>query len=371
MKPIELPSPPRRVLIIKPSAIGDVVHALPVLNLVRRAWPGAYIAWLVTPACAGLLEDHPQLNEVIRFERKRFGQGWKNPAAAIGLFRFARQLRSKQFDLVIDLQGLFRSGWLAWQTRAPIRIGFANAREFAPLFYTHRVPIDTPEQHAVDRYLMVTDALGCGREPIEFRFAPTREEDQRAVAKLLKDEPSPYAVLLPGTNWATKRWPVEHFASVVAPLRERFGLRTVVAGAASDRELASRINGTIDLTGATSLSQLVTLLQGASVVVANDSGPMHIASALGLPLVTPYGPTSPVRTGPYGRADTVVRLDIVCSPCFSRTCSHQSCLQWLGPQHVVHAIERQLAAATAQSGSGAARSGAAASSPPPPDTPMA
>jgi lipopolysaccharide heptosyltransferase I len=342
MKPIDLTTPPRRVLIIKPSAIGDVVHALPVLNLVRRRWPDAHVAWLVTPACAGLLDDHPQLNEVIRFERKRFGQGWKNPSAAMGLFRFARQLRSKQFDLVIDLQGLFRSGWLAWQTRAPLRIGFANAREMAPLFYTHRVPIDTPEQHAVDRYLAVSDALGCGRGPVEFHFAPTREEDRRAVAHLLKDDASPYAALLPGTNWPTKRWPVEHFASLVAPLRERFGLRTVVAGSSADRAFASRIPGAIDVTGATSLPQLVALLQGASVVVANDSGPMHIASALGRPLVTPYGPTSPIRTGPYGRTDTVVRLDIVCSPCFSRTCSHQSCLQWLGPEHVLREIERQL-----------------------------
>ena len=91
MKPIDLTTPPRRVLIIKPSAIGDVVHALPVLNLVRRRWPEAHIAWLVTPACAGLLDDHPQLDEIIRFERKRFGQGWKNPSAAMGLFRFARE----------------------------------------------------------------------------------------------------------------------------------------------------------------------------------------------------------------------------------------------------------------------------------------
>jgi lipopolysaccharide heptosyltransferase II len=216
----------------------------------------------------------------------------------------------------------------------------------APLFYTHRVPIDTPEQHAVDRYLAVTDALGCGRAPAEFHFAPTGEEDRRAVAELLKDD-SPYAVLLPGTNWPTKRWPVEHFAAMVAPLHERFGLRTVVAGSPSDRDLASRITGATDVTGATSLPQLVALLQGAHVVVANDSGPMHIASALGRPLVTPYGPTSPVRTGPYGRMDTVVRLDIVCSPCYSRTCSHQSCLQWLGPEHLLREIERQLATRTA------------------------
>ena len=342
MTPIAFPSPPRRILIIKPSAIGDVVHALPVLNLLRRKWPEAHVAWLVTPACAGLLDGHPQLDEVIRFERRRFGAGWRSPSAAMGLFRFARDLRARRFDLVIDLQGLFRSGWLAWQTKAPVRVGFANAREMAPVFYTHRVPIETVEQHAIDRYLAVTNAIGCGREPVEFRFATT-DADRQAVAELLKDD-TPYAVLLPGTNWETKRWPVEHFAALVAPLRERFGLRTVVAGAAGDRALAAQIPGALDLTGATSLRETVVLLERASVVVANDSGPMHIAAALGRPLVTPYGPTSPIRTGPYRRLDTVIRLDIPCSPCFSRRCSHQSCLRWLEPAPVIREIERQLTA---------------------------
>ncbi len=340
MTPIALPSPPRRVLIIKPSAIGDVVHALPVLNLIRKTWPKAHVAWLVTPACAGLLDGHPQLDEVIRFERKKFGRGWRSPKAAMGLFRFARELRRRQFDLVIDLQGLFRSGWLSWQTRSPVRVGFANARELAPLFYTHRVPIETVEQHAIDRYLAVAEMLGCGRDPVEFHFA-TRDEDRAAVAVLLKVD-SPYAVLLPGTNWETKRWPVEHFAGLVAPLRERYGLRTVIGGAQDDRTLAAQIPGALDLTGVTTLPQLVALLERATVVIGNDSGPMHIASALGRPLVTLYGPTSPIRTGPYRRLDTVIRLDIACSPCFSRHCSHQSCLKWLGVEPVLSEISNQL-----------------------------
>ena len=340
MTPIELPSPPARILIIKPSAIGDVVHALPVLNLLRRRWPGAHIAWMVTPACAGLLDGHPQLDEVIRFERRRFAAGWRSPAAAAALFQFGRELRARRFDLVIDLQGLFRSGWLAWRTGAPVRVGFANARELAPIFYTHRVPIRDVEQHAVDRYLTVAESIGCGREPVEFRFA-TDDADRAAVSELLGTS-EPYAVLLPGTNWATKRWPVEHFAATVRPLRERFGLRTVVAGGAGDQAMALQIPDALDLTGRTNLRQLVALLERAAVVIANDSGPMHIAAALGRPLVTPYGPTSPVRTGPYRRMDSVIRLDIACSPCFSRRCWHQSCLQWLTPGTVLHEVTRQL-----------------------------
>jgi heptosyltransferase I len=317
-----------------------VVHALPVLNLLRLRWPAAHIAWLVTPACAGLLDGHPQLDEVIRFERRRFGAGWRSPAAAAGLFAFARGLRAQKFDLVIDLQGLFRSGWLGKRTRAPVRVGFASAREFAPLFYTHRVPVADLEQHAVDRYLAVAEAIGCGRKPVEFRFA-TDDADRAAVSKLLGGD-DPYAVLLPGTNWATKRWPVEHFAATVDPLRDLFGLRSVAAGGPGDAALAARMPGVLDLTGRTNLRQLVALLERATVVIANDSGPMHIAAALGRPLVTPYGPTSPVRTGPYRRMDAVIRLDIPCSPCFSRRCSHQSCLQWLTPELVLREVATQL-----------------------------
>lgn len=336
---LALDSRPWRILLIKPSAIGDVVHALPVLNLLRQRFPQAHIAWLVTPACAGLLEGHPQLNEVIRFERRRFGRGWWNPAAAWGLWRFTRELKNHRFDLVLDLQGLFRSGWLAAQTLAPVRMGFKNARELAWWFYTDRVEVGTPEQHAIERYLSLAEAAGCGRQPVRFVF-PTDDQDRRHVATLVP--PSPYAVLLPGTNWPTKRWPIEHFAALVQPLKERFGLASVVAGGPDDAALGQQIPGALNLAGKTSLRQLVALLERADLVVANDSGPMHIAAALGRPLVTLFGPTNPVRTGPYGRPETVVRLGLECSPCYSRTCSHLSCLRQLTPDLVLAAAERQL-----------------------------
>lgn len=336
---LDFPAPPERILIIKPSAIGDVVHALPILNLLRDRWPQSHISWLLTPGCAGLLERHPMLDEVIEFDRGYYGRGWRDPASALGLLGFTRCLRRRRFDLVVDLQGLFRSGYLAWKTGARVRIGFRNARELAPLFYTHHVPIDTPEQHAVERYLKIAAALGCDTDRVEFPFA-LDDDDRRQVAAMLP-QARPYAVLLPGTNWATKRWPIERFAALVAPLRQRFGLESVVAGAASDIALGERIDG-INLAGQTNLRQLVALLERAAVVVANDSGPMHIAAALGRPLVTVYGPTNPVRTGPFRRPDSVLRLDLPCSPCYSRRCWHQSCLQWLEIAPVLKLVEEQM-----------------------------
>jgi heptosyltransferase I len=344
MSPIALSSPPRRILIIKPSALGDIVHTLPILNLLRTRWPDAHISWLINPPFAGLIEDHPQLDEIILFERKRFARSWRDARAARALYHFARDLRQRNFDLVIDLQGLFRSGWLAAATRASLRVGFAAAREFAPVFYTHRVRVGMPEQHAIERYLTITQALGCGRGPVVFNFATT-DADRADVAQLIAPNRR-FAVLLPGTNWLTKRWPVEHFAQLVAPLRERFGLECIVAGGSDVVDLAPQIPGSINLANRTTLKQLTALLERAELVIANDSGPMHIAAALGRPLVTPFGPTNPIRTGPYQRLGSVIRLDIPCSPCYSRTCSHQSCLQWLTPAPVLTLAQQQMPSTT-------------------------
>jgi heptosyltransferase-1 len=331
--------PPARILIIKPSAIGDVVHALPILNLLRRRWPQSHISWLITPACAGLLDGHPQLDEVIPFDRKLFGRTWKSLTAASGLATFGYQLRRRKFDLVIDLQGLLRSGLLALQSGAPVRVGSTTDREFGWMCGTHLAP-NSWDMIAVERNLNVAEFLGLGRSPVEFVFATT-DSDRSYVAEQLKTD-EPFAVLLPGTNWETKRWPVDKFAAMVKPLRDRFGLGSVLAGSPADAMLAPQLPGVINMAGRTTLRQLTALLERAAVVIAGDTGPMHIAAALNRPLVTMFGPTSPLQTGPYNRPDTVIQLDMPCSPCFSRRCSHRSCLVQLGIEPVLTQVAEQL-----------------------------
>jgi heptosyltransferase-1 len=335
-----------RILLIKPSAIGDVVHTLPILNLIRRKWPAAQIAWLVTPACAGILEKHPQLDEIFLFDRRRWASWWFHPERFLELRRFARNLRGHKFDLVIDLQGLFRSGWLARRTGAPVRVGFANAREMAWAFYTHRVPIDTMEQHAIDRYLQLARFIGCEDGPVEYVFGHD-DADRASVQNLIKADH--YAVLAPGTNWPTKRWPIDRFAALPPLLKQHFDLDSIVVGGPGERDLGGRIPAAVNLAGRTTLRELCALIERAAIVISNDSGPMHIAAALARPLVALFGPTSPTRTGPYARDDAVLRLDIPCSPCYSRQCSHQSCLQWIGVDPVLQAIHAQL---TSSRGSG-------------------
>jgi heptosyltransferase I len=340
---------PKKILLIKPSAIGDVVHGLPVLNLMRRRWPTAHIAWMLTPLCAGLLEGHPQLDEIILFQRRQFGRGWRDPQATAGLWKFTTALRKANFDLVVDLQGLFRSGFFAWTTRAPFRVGFAEAREAAGIFYTHRIPSSGGERHpqhsggrhAVERNLDLAEAMGCGRSPVEFSL-PIGEPEKKWVAEKLGSL-SGYAVLIPGTAWETKRWPVERFAALADMLRERHGLKIVAAGSPDEISLAEQIRPDLNLAGQTSLRQLTALIAQANLIVANDSGPMHIAAALQRPLITPFGPTNPDLTGPYRRPDAVVRLDIPCSPCYSRKCSHTSCLRLLNTDVMTELVNQQLA----------------------------
>ncbi|MGN6625866.1 MAG: lipopolysaccharide heptosyltransferase I [Tepidisphaeraceae bacterium] len=336
---IRLSREPQRILIVKPSALGDIVHTLPILQLLRRRFPAAQIDWLVVPAFASLLDGHPLLNSVIRFDRKRFAGWYRSAATARELIAFHRRLRQSRYDLAIDLQGLFRSGWLTWASGAADRVGFAYAREGAPLFYNHRVPTETHEKHAVERYLDIAEALGCGRGPVTFDFGI--DDAVRAATAELVGEGRPYAVLLPGTNWATKRWPAENYAALVEPIAQRFGLRTIIAGGGDVAGI--EFPGAQSLAGKTDLKQLVALLEKADLVIANDSGPMHIAAALNRPLVTLFGPTNAVRTGPYARMETVLQLDLVCRPCYSRTCVHTSCLQWITPPEVIATAQGRLA----------------------------
>lgn len=335
---ISLPGEPKRILIVKPSAMGDIVHTLPFLHLLRKRFKTAEISWLVVPAFASLLQNHRLLDHVLLFERRRFSNLWRDASAAKGLFKFALALKRQQFDLVIDLQGLFRSGWIAWQTRAKVRVGFGYAREGAPMFYTHRVSTPGHERHAVERYLDVAEALGCGREPVMFDFDVPKTARER-VKSLVPAEP--YAVICPTTNWPTKRWPLERFVRLAAPLEQELALRTVVSGGP---DVATMPFGdrAINLGGKTDLKELVALIEGASLVIANDSGPMHIAAALNKPLVTIFGPTNPVRTGPYARPDAVLQLELVCRPCYSKSCSHTSCMNWIEVEHVMKAARAQL-----------------------------
>ena len=340
---IDFPQP-RRILLVKPSALGDVVHGLPVASLLKRRWPDARLDWLVSRPFAPLVETCPAVDETVVFDRNRGAPVRVQRAADADL---GRRLRDGRYDLVVDLQGLFRSAWFARRTNAPVRVGFARPREWATWGYTHRVPEKPGFRHAIERNLDVAEVLGCGRSPVEFRVETT-PADGAAADNLLKPlENRPFALLMPGTNWPTKRWPASSFAGLARKLREKHDLSIVLAGAddaASARPAFSGVDH-LDAVGRTSVRELAALLRRAAIAVTNDSGPMHLAAALGTPVVAAFGPTDPRRTGPFGSAMTdVVRAGLPCLGCLSRSCAHTSCMHLLPYEALLQRCDALLSA---------------------------
>jgi heptosyltransferase-1 len=354
-----------RILIVKPSSLGDVVHALPVLAALRRACADAHIAWLVNDSLAPLLEGHPLLDEVIRFDRDRYGRMWRSPRVFFDFWRFVTQIRRRRFDLVIDLQGLIRSGLLALFSGAEQRVGFAEAREGARLLYSQAVRCPDSAEHAVERNLAVVQALGLPAARPEFPLglrASERDEAAELLARVAGEPVRSFTAVVPAARWESKLWPAEKIAALIDRIHAEGLARCVLLGAPDERELAERImaacgSGVIDLVGRTSLRQLAAVIDLADRVICHDSGPLHIAAALGKPTVAIFGPTSAARTGPYSKLARVVTHPVACAPCYRRVCpyGHQNCLRQLE-------VETVLAEVRALDGAGVGPSVAAARS---------
>ena len=306
---------PKNILIIKPSALGDIVLALPALAALKRNFPQAKISWLVRPEYAELLRGHPDLDEVILFDRRLLGKSWYNPRAFSGLLELLRRLREGRFDLVFDFQGLFRTGFFGWVSGGKRRFGMTQAREFARFFYTDKISQDASSIHLVDYYLKMVAAAGAKRGEIEFRL-PEDAEAAEVVEKLLKLQGvnGKYAVIVPGAARENKRWPMERFAKLADKIVSQFGWSMAATGSAAEKGYIETLQniagvGVVNLAGRTSIAELIELLRGAAVVVSNDTGPGHIAAALGVPVVMIFGPTNPARVCPYRRPECVVAIE--------------------------------------------------------------
>lgn len=347
----------RRILLIKPSSPGDIIHALPVLHGLRRRYPQSHIAWLVATSFCNLLEADPALSEVIPFDRRRFGRLGRSVKVTREFMSFVGTLREKAFDLVIDLQGLFRSGFLALASAAPVRIGFAGARELAWMFYTEKLPKGGPNDHAADRNYRIATLLGFDDRPMDFSLS-LAAGDRAHAATLLQEvglaQNNGYAVLVPATRWETKCWPPDRFGALARILRERHNLSSILVGGPSDITAGQIAAGASEgaahnLCGRTTLRELAALIERAAVVVTADSTPMHMAVAQSRPLVALFGPTNPRRTGPYGRLNDVLRIDLECSPCYFKKlsqCPHQhACMQRLDVERVAEDVAKRLSTA--------------------------
>ena len=344
--PLRLKTTRLKILILKPSSLGDVVQALPVLRLLKQHYRDSEIFWWIEIGNAPLLEDDPDLAGIFRFDRER----WATPWHWGDIWKSIRELRRHQFDLIIDLQALARSGTVGWLAGGKSFVGLHDLRELATGYYDVSVPRPSPVTHAVDWYLEVLKVLGV---PVHWNFdwLPRREGVAREVEALWQLNGAPMVALLPGARWENKRWPAEHFRELVVTLRARRDLRFTILGSKTDSPLAQTIVGAapgacLDLTGRTTLPQMIEVLRQCSVVVTNDTGPMHVAAALRKPVVGIFGPTNPERTGPYGQIQhSLQRHDLPCVPCMKSVCTYRepiACLRGISPQRVADGVLAQF-----------------------------
>jgi heptosyltransferase I len=291
-----------RFLIVRLSSLGDVVSALPVLAALRDTFVRAQIDWVIDRRWQPLLMGNPDLNEVIPLRSSSIGE----------FFDCGRRLREKNYKCVLDAQGLYKSALLARLSRAPNRIGFSYsfARERgSAIFYTQRVK--PKAQHIIDQNLELAFEAGATRHPARFPLYVTSDAQSIVDQFLRGTSIEKYAMLSPGGGWLSKCWPPERYGELSRRLREDFGYRIIINCGPDETEIAETVMANAGLSLPIivqyKLPELMALLSRADLVVAGDSGPLHLAVALGAPVVGLYGPTSPARNGPYGGQDVVVR----------------------------------------------------------------
>lgn len=326
----------QRIAIIKPSALGDVVQTLPLLPALRRRFPSSHITWVVQRELADLVTGHPDLDAVIRCDRR--------PTVS-QVITLARELSQARFDLVFDLQGLLRSALMTWATRARHRIGLETAREGAHLATTHTIPGTTKNVPAHARYWRVAEMLGVGDMPRRV-LVQVPLSAHAAARTWLAGLPRPLIAVQWGAKWETKRWPVAGFAEVLARAAHTWGGTAVIVGAKADRtaseDMTRRIQAAapqasvLDLTGRTTIKELAAVVSAVDAVFSNDSGPLHLAAELGTPSLGVFTCTSAVRSGPPGDMHEFVSTEVSCAASYHKTCPHT------GDQHL--ACHRALTA---------------------------
>lgn len=311
---------PSRILLIRPSALGDVCRTVPVAASLRQAFPDVTLDWIVQDEFRAAVASHPAVTEIISFPRRDFARWWRDPSTAAAAWGWLRSIRRRRYDLIIDCQGLSRSGLITRFAGAPVRIGRRSAREFAWLAYTHaHGPRRGGQRHTVDEMLALLEPIGV--TPVPDPRLYISEDDRR----WWRDEQirlgmvhERYALLAPTARWISKRWPIERWRGLFAPLLQRGFDRIILIAAPNERaqlaplipkgKVDPRESSVIDLAGRTTIGQTMAMIAGAGLVVANDSAPLHMAVGFDRPCVGLFGPTDPAIVGPYRRPEAALRL---------------------------------------------------------------
>jgi heptosyltransferase-1 len=331
---------PKNILLVLHGSIGDVARALPLANLIDHGFPNARLTWAIEPPALPLVEHHPAVDEVILFDRPRW---WKQ------LIPFLRTIRAGHFDLVLDLQRHLKSGIISRWSGARHRLGFhrRDAKEFNWVFNNRHIPALGNGLSKLNHYLKFAEYLGIVPEPVEWRLLLT-EEEQVCVDRHLERVFGGFATLFVGSRWESKNWFPSQITSCAELIQERHGLSIILLGSKQDVALAREVEiscrrSIVNLVGRTSLREAIGIIAKAGVAVGPDTGLMHIAAAVGTPVVSLWGATDPSRTGPHGFEDFVILGKADCSPCYLRRCPiGRVCMQSIEIEEIMAKIERAL-----------------------------
>ena len=333
----------KNILVVKLSAIGDVIHALPVSYALKETFPEARVTWVVEPPAYDLLTDNPYIDEIILFEKKKF-KSVGGFLSQIGPFK--QRLQQTPYDAVLDLQGLFKSAAIAYLSDAPVRLGTCNMRECSDKVSR---PVVGPHAkgHIVERYLDVARALGCRVDKVVFPMqVKAKDADlmQQIMQQAGANPGNPYVVLAVGANWANKRWPTKYFAELSDWLYSKQLIPVIIGGGALDESLAAEIEAAaeippVNLVGKTTLKQLAYLIQQAELTLGGDTGPVHLSAGVGTKTIMLMGPTDANRNGPYGQTANAIEADHHCKYCWKRACPKgEDCLSRIMVEQVKEKI---------------------------------
>ena len=345
------------IAIVKLSAIGDVVHALPVASALRERYPKARLSWIVQGKCQQILEGNPDLDDIIVFDKDRWllelPYVHKTASVLREIYRFGRSLRRAGFELAIDLQGLIKSGLITWLTGARVRIGFSAdcCREPASARFTNwHVTPSASDVHIVDRYLSLIRELGADVEHRRFKIH-IPAEDHAYIARFLDrnkiSDGCRLVVINPGAGWETKLWGEENYAALADRIISDLGGVVIFLWGPPELPMVKAIQKKMHQPSIracpTNLKQSLALMRRARLFIAGDTGPLHMAAALGIPCLGLYGPTSPERNGPYGANHRVVQAEgVPCRGCFRRFCTQKTCMRAISVDQVMEAARQML-----------------------------
>lgn len=348
----------KRLLIVRLSSLGDLVLVLPAFNALREAYPKAYIAWLVREDLKEVLLGTPGLDEVIPVRIPSFTDKYRSPRKVLlGMAKWWkevqglwRRFRKEKFDVAIDFQGLFKSAFLSFLL-AKERYGFRNGKELSPVFLNKPLFFRDKSRHAVDNYLDMVSYFTKRQEEVRFPlFVPKGSYENM---KVFLASHGVYAgrdfvvFCAPTARWETKFWTQEGFAEVADSLVEAYGAKVVFSGLAEERPYIEGItrlmhHKAVIACGHTSIKDFFALVALSQLYVGVDSGAMHVARALGVPVVALFGPSDPKWIGPYGQSHGVVKVNIPCSPCNKKRCAQRTCMEAITPQMVLQEVQRVL-----------------------------